>query len=273
MEKRGLLVRVGIDSSQKSGNWNAPIDENGRFVFVPISDMEYNDSGYVQGGERTYENEVLCELKAFAEDCGQLDHRGFQLPRRLHRQPMHLDPDFQTLTYGDDPIRGKKLGEFGEGSFLAFYSSFKSLTGGRLVYALIGLLVLAERPRKLGSSTPLRREERLLNAHTRWRDVKEGDLVAHGKEGESGLLERAIPIGEWRLHQGGGRPAYRVYQRLLDEWGGLTPEDDGWIQRSAVLPEFNCPDKFLEWFYKRNIALVREQYRAKTLRGASFKLK
>jgi hypothetical protein len=33
---KGLLVRIGVD--QAYGGWNAPVDADGQFVYVPIRD-------------------------------------------------------------------------------------------------------------------------------------------------------------------------------------------------------------------------------------------
>jgi hypothetical protein len=50
-----------------------------------------------------------------------------------------------------------------------------------------------------------------------------------------------LPIGEYRDR------AYRVRKDLLAEWGGLSAKD-GFIQRSAVPPFFNHPDRFQKWY-------------------------
>ena len=259
---RGLLVRVGIDQTATYGGWNAPVNtRNWRFVSVPISDSSYNDSGYIQGGERLYGDGVTDALAAFREECGEVGSARFELPKRLHNAPTHLDPDFAHLTYGDDANRGRKLTEFNEGDFLAFYASFRPISDdhwrdvkgsskGRLVYALIGVFVLVEPPVEV-SKVPA--SQRLSNAHTRWKKLKAGDIVASGKPGESGLFEECIWIGEYRDR------AYRVRKDLLEKWGELSV-GNGWIQRSANLPEFENPRLFRSWLDKQNVRFGRAQY-------------
>jgi Nucleotide modification associated domain 3 len=170
---RGLLVRVGIDQTPEYGGWNAPVDTRSwRFVFVPISDSSYNDSGYIDGGKRVYGREVTDSLAGFGRECGDADNACFQLLTPLYDEPMHLDPDFLTQTYGDDAKRGRKLREFNEGDFIAFYASLRPIREDhwatvrkscqdRLVYALIGLFVLPARPTEV-SQVPT--SERLFNA-------------------------------------------------------------------------------------------------------------
>lgn len=249
---RGLLIRVGIDQSEESGDWNAPVNtETNRFIFVPIRDR-YNNSGYIKDGERIYGKEVPSALADFERECGESNNICFQLPARLLHQPMHLDPDFLRLTYGDDGKRGRKLMQFGEDDFLVFYAGLKPICGGRLEYALIGLFTLAGRPLDV---TQVPDTQKLYNAHTRWNSVNAGDIVAHGKPGESGLFARCIPIGEWRNR------AYRVESNLLKRWGGLDV-NDGYLQRSAHLPEFLQPKRFRDWLDDQGFSMHRAQYQA-----------
>lgn len=252
---KGLLVRVGIDQPSAYGGWNAPVNtQSGRYVYVPIRDFSYNDSGYIAGGKHVYGKEVTATLAAFGSECGDTDNVCFRLPLRLHDEPMHLDPDFLSLTYGDDAKRGRKLKEFKEDDFIAFYASLRPICGGQLVYALIGLFILSAPPIDV-AHVPV--SQRVFNAHTRWNTVKNGDFVVIGKPGQSGLFDRCVPIGEFRDR------AYRVRNDLLTDWGGLGVKN-GWIQRSANLPEFNSPNCFREWLDKQmekeSIRLDRAQY-------------
>lgn len=247
--RRGLLVRVGIDKT--SGGWNAPVNlDTKRFIFVPIKDDPYNPNGcYIRGGKRTYD-EVLPDLAKFASECGQSDRSRFRLPPHLSACPMHLDPDFLHLTYGDGLQRGRTLRNFVEDDFIAFYASLQSVRDDHLVYALIGLFVLSGRPLHAQDVSD---SERLRNAHTRWLNIKDGDIVVRAKAEQSGLFDRCIPIGGWR------ESAYRVCRDLLDEWGGLDVRN-GWLQRSANLPKFSDPGKFRKWLDKQNVGTYRAQY-------------
>jgi hypothetical protein len=171
---------------------------------------------------------------------------GEQFPKRLLKQHSHLDPDFEYLTYGDESLRGKPLLGLVSGDILAFYSALrpvKPLTG-KLTYALIGLYVVD----RVTSAEAIPEEDWHKNAHTR-REPDHTDIVVLGREGLSGRLERCIPIGQWR------RGAYRVTEELLDEWGGLSV-NEGWIQRSGVLPHFLAPQKFYNWFKKQKVGLL-----------------
>lgn len=248
---RGLLVRVGIDST--SGKWNAPIDcRTMQFMFVPIPDCPYNPTGdYIEGGRKTY-GEVLEALKFFAKAYGQLESKYFQLPRILHEAAMHLDPDFENLTYGDDGRRGKKLKEFNPGDFIAFYAGLRSIQTGKLVYALIGMIELDSKP---SDPAEVQEEERLRHAHCRWVNRRKGEVVVSGKRGSSGLLKAAIEIGYKN------DKTYYVKPDIFDEWGGFQNFKNGYLQRSGTLPELKYPERFLEWLRNKKPLFSCTRYR------------
>lgn len=227
---RGLLVRVGIDSSD-DGRWNGPVDsKSGRFVYVPIAETK----PLRLGSERLYD-----ELRNPLATLGQV------LPSHLQGQRMHLDPNFATLTYGDQGRRASRLSELASGDLLVFYASLRDISDGALVYALIGLFVIdeivaaANVPRRLWAD----------NAHTR-RLPGATDIVVRAKPNVSGRLERCISIGEYRNR------AYRVTIPVLNSWRGLKVKD-GWLQRSARLPELENAAAFYDWFKRAGIRLVR----------------
>ncbi len=235
---KAFLVRVGIDSSPKSGRWNAPVNpDTWEFAYVPIIEDE-------DKGKKKIRRECETSYNQFKDACQNLD---VELPKELHGEYAHLDPDFSNLTYGDERDRGKPLWKLDNGDILAFYASLLPAKPykQKKVYAMIGLYVVD----KVIPAEKIPEEDWDKNAHTR-RNPDKTDIVVRAKPaGLSGRLERCICIGEWRGN------AYRVINELLDKWGGLSVKD-GWIQRSAILPYFCDPDKFYEWFKSKNIRLV-----------------
>jgi hypothetical protein len=100
---------------------------------------------------------------------------GGRLPQHLHALHMHLDPDFDYLTYGDQGERAKQLkANLGGGDLLVFYASLADVRTKALVYAIIGLYVVED----IRLATELPQIERRTNAHTR-RELQSGaqDLV------------------------------------------------------------------------------------------------
>jgi len=229
---KGLLVRVGID--QTYGGWNAPVDPaTGAFAFVPIP-----GSPQRRGLETPYTD--------FAQELARFP--GVLLPSKWVSKPMHLDPDFAYLTYGDTgDRRGRSLRELERGDFIAFYAGLRPTVPCRdpLSYALIGFY----RVRECLPLPDIPQSRWHENAHTRSAGHHANDLIVRAEPGRSGRLERCIEIGEWRNR------AYRVRRELLEEWGGLSCKD-GYLQRSVVPPRFLRPDRFLAWFEAQRVSLL-----------------
>jgi hypothetical protein len=172
---KGLLVRVGIDSTD-DGHWNGPADSaSGAFIYVPIAETKPLRPGF----ERFYD-ELRPALSSF-----QLN-----LPAHLAAQPMHLDPDFANLTYGDQGQRAKRIQELGRGDLLVFYASLRDIESGNLLYALIGLMVIERIVRAVDVAENLWS----TNAHTR-RIPAATDIIVRAMSEGSGRLEHCIPIG------------------------------------------------------------------------------
>jgi hypothetical protein len=196
---------------------------------VPICETKELREGFV----RPY-IELIPTLTAF----------GVELPQHLVGKQMHLDPDFERLTYGDQGERAKQIEQLGEGDFLAFYASLRDVHQGHLVYAIIGLMIIDE----IVAGKSIQRARWNENAHTR-RVPGPTDIVVRAKPKVSGRCTRAVPVGEYRFN------AYRVQHDLLNDWGGLSVKD-GYLQRSARLPRFSRPTQFHRWLCS-NTTLMR----------------
>jgi hypothetical protein len=169
---------------------------------------------------------------------------------------MHLDPDFDTLTYGDQGSRADQIQrKLSPGDLLVFYAGLRDVhKNPRLVYAIIGFYVIdAILP---ATSIPQTRWHE--NAHTRRvLPPDANDVIVRARKGASGRLEQCLPIGSFRVPAGHPhkRPSYRVEQNVLAAWGGLSVAD-GWLQRSARLLEFLDTEEFYRWFRSRKVRLV-----------------
>ena len=238
-----ILVRIGADHSY--GGWNAPADPvSRRFVYVPIP--EGGTPRFHRRCKRTY-REILPSLSGFASEFGlTLPEIGW--PPGLRTRPMHLDPDFEELTYGDSGNRrGSAIRKLARGSLLVFYSGLKSIRpDDRLIYALVGMYVVDEvLP---ASEVPKNRWHE--NAHTRKINRGDHDIVVRAIPGESGRFRQFIPIGEYRDR------AYRARRDILKAWGGLTVSN-GYLQRSARPPHFLDAVKFRRWIDSQQVELLQ----------------
>jgi hypothetical protein len=170
------------------------------------------------------------------------------LPFQLSNSHMHLDPDFAHLTYGDQGQRAVQIrSRLHEDDLLVFYAGLADAEQPkRLVYALIGMYVIRAIVPALSVPEALWN----TNAHTRRQlDPTAEDVVVQAKAGLSGRLSRCIPIGSFRER------AYRVDPELLAKWGGLSVKD-GFLQRSARLPELLNPVWFMDWFRQQEPQLI-----------------
>ena len=231
---RGLLVRVGADQSEGGGYWNGPVDPmTDEFAYVAIPETQ----------------RLHARLnKPYSAVTAALAGLGSSLPFHLANRDMHLDPDFDHLTYGDQGERAKQIcSKLAPGDLLVFYAGLQSVARAvGLVYALIGLYVIEDITSAL--SVPITRRHQ--NAHTRRvLPATASDILVRARKGVSGRLERCIPIGDFRSR------AYRVWPHLLRTWGGLTVKN-GYLQRSARLPEFRNAGKFYDWFTAQKPTLV-----------------
>lgn len=238
---RAYLVRVGID--QAFGGWNAPADPlTNDFVYVPIPEGSRQRARLATPYELVHP-----ALARFADAHRDAPPRAVQLPAELARANMHLDPDFEALTYGDTERRGRGLADLEAGDILVFYAGLRpvSPSAHTLLYALIGLYRVRDITR-LGMIPEARWRE---NAHTRRADPRVSDVIVRADPRASGRLRTCLPIGEFRDR------AYRVTREILDAWGGLSCRD-GYLQRSAVPPRILEPARFLAWFERRAPELV-----------------
>ncbi len=230
-----LLVRVGADQSLGGGKWNGLVDSrSGQFVYVPIPETQRLYPGF----EKPYTT-LVPSLSTF----------GRQLPPQLDQKFMHLDPDFDHLTYGDRGQRAKQLVQhLNPGDLIVFYAGLSDVNGEkRLIYAIIGVFVVES----FTLATAVAVDCRHCNAHSRRiLQPETDDIIIRARIGLSGRLLRCIPIGEWRNR------AYRVRDALLQEWGGLSVKD-GYLQRSVRLPRFNDAERFMKWFKANNPGLVQ----------------
>ena len=232
---RALLVRVGADQTEGGGSWNAPFNSITReFAYAPIPETKELRPGF---------------QKPFTLLEGALRSFDKCLPSGLQKMNMHVDPDFDHLTYGDQGERAKQIrSKLGSGDLLVFYAALADMNSAyRLTYAIIGLYVID----RILDATAVPRSQWDDNAHTR-RVLEDGatDIVVRAKPGKSGRLRKCIPMGEFRER------AYRVTQPLLQRWGGVSAKN-GFLQRSARLPELKNAQQFYDWFRSCNPKVVR----------------
>src|ERR1700730_3106630 len=110
---RGLLVRVGIDSTDCC--WNAPMRlESREFAYITITETKA-----IRDGMARYYNEFVPVAARYGE----------QLPQALLGQPTHLAPDFDFLMFGAQGQRSIRVSALSSGDLLAFFAALRPVDG------------------------------------------------------------------------------------------------------------------------------------------------
>lgn len=191
-----VLLRVGIDMG--SGGILGPMLMDRSFEFIPIPDGWRLD-------ERTYGNTMGMHGRVLTE------YFPLGMRERARCQPMHVDPEFDTFTYGD-PTRPKaRLRELTGGDLLMFYAGLQGYECKRppALY-IVGYfeVAVAGLATQFGGDTVMALFG--ANFHVRHPKVfadQQDRLVLVKGTPASRLLEHAVKISEdgmdrsgWRIH-------------------------------------------------------------------------
>jgi len=216
-----VLLRVGIDTG--SGEINGPLFQDGSFEFIPIPDGPPTASLDVP----TYANTNGRHGRAFIE------YFPWSKRARMSNVPLHIDPEFDTFTYGDPTPPKRGLARLRPGDLLVFYAGLEGhdYTCPPRLY-IVGFFEVAA----VGFAPQFSDTEiaQLFgrNAHVRDRtafaDQHERLLLIKGGSG-SRLLERAVPISEVGTNRL-GRPLKVLSVTMRDTFGDFGGKVS--IQRS-----------------------------------------
>jgi putative DNA base modification enzyme with NMAD domain len=215
-----FLLRVGIDTG--SGGIHGPVFSDGRFEFIPIPD------GKISTEERTYGNTVGRYGRRFVEY--------FPSQRQAVRTAtrMHVDPEFQSFTYGDPTAPKRGLLDLRRGDLLVFYAGLQAwpvnsdpaalYIVGYFEVSLVGLASMF---------TAAQIEEFSLNSHVRQPAVfasqRDRLILIKGGPG-SRLLERVgEPISEYGVNVV-GQPLKVLSRSMFEVFGGFGGRNS--LQRS-----------------------------------------
>lgn len=106
-----ILLRVGIDTAE--GGFHSALFADGGFEFIRIRDDKHGID------RRTYGNTVGRHGRRLVE------YFPARARERMAKKPMHVDPEFDTFTYGDPTKPKMSLAELKPGHLLVFYAGLK----------------------------------------------------------------------------------------------------------------------------------------------------
>jgi hypothetical protein len=181
-----VLLRVGIDTAE--GGFHSPLFRDGTFEFIPIPDDRHAVD------KRTYGNTVGQHGRPLAD---------YFPPRarvRMVDKPMHVDPEFDTYTYGDPTAPKQGLARMKPGNLLVFYAGLEGwdFAAAPALY-IIGLFEIELIGFGSTFSSKVLHEKFSRNFHVMHRSVFAGQrdkLVLIKGNMRSRLLDKAIKIGE-----------------------------------------------------------------------------
>ena len=176
---RIYLANVGSNSSHRVFS---PIFDNGAFEFLPIPEEHIGGAACAVR---------YCDLRAHSDpDCNLRPY----VPPNLWNSPCHNDPEFATLTYGDngDNPRSVDLTNMRQGDALLFLARLESYSDGKRTGQAGFYLIGGLRAEYAGWITPQspRLERFARNSH-----AIRGDARFWGVAGspQSRRFRRAVP--------------------------------------------------------------------------------
>ncbi len=182
---KALLLRVGIDKG--SGGCLGPIFDDGSFEYIPIP--EKCD---------TLENTIYANL--FGRNYKIL--AGF-VPIKLHNSTPHIDPEFETFTYGDPtPNKRNQLVKLHPGDLLVFYAGLEEKNSFDIPKLfIIGYFIVKNvydfnKILKTEHASILKKVSN--NAHAKRRYIDKGLVIIKGELNKSKLFLKALPLGDNR---------------------------------------------------------------------------
>ena len=107
---KAVLLRVGIDSG--SGGIQGPLFEDGSFEYICIPDkkaVSEHTYGTLLGKNGTPHSDYFSVWKR----------------DKMAQQHVHLDPEFETFTYGDPTTPKRSLRKLEKGDYLIFYAGLQ----------------------------------------------------------------------------------------------------------------------------------------------------
>lgn len=225
-----LLVGVGADGINTDPI--PPIHEDGRFEYIPIPETETGTAETRTYGSESlrYQDQTMADHLNWIKPGGDDDRKKDSL-EEIKSHPLHYDPDFSNLTYGESSGRGdyvEKLMELQQGDILAFYAGLSD--GNRVHRYMIGYFTISEIVNTGGITGRARRtlfENHQHNAHAK-RYLGTGEskfdevAIIDGKE-PGGLLQKtSFRMSVYEQFEGN---KIRQYY-LADDFAREFPIDD-----------------------------------------------
>jgi hypothetical protein len=223
-----VLLRVGIDSG--CGGAHSPLFQDQTFEFIPIPDSRRLD-------ERTYGNTLGRHGRTLSEYFP-----GF-MQARFKTEPMHVDPEFETFTYGDPTPPKRGLSRLAPGDLLVFYAGMRGWpTPTPAALYLIGFFEVKLAGFASAFSAHQLRDQFSENFHVHHRELfrqQRDKLVLVKGSAKSRLYQRAHKIGDAQSREDGSiwqmiSPAMANVFGRFGGIGSLQRSTPRWVEEGLV---------------------------------------
>jgi hypothetical protein len=234
MSNQVVLLRVGVDSG--CGGIQGPLFDDGSFDFVCIPD-NHGVSAHTYGNMIGRGGKPLAGY--FAESRRKI----------MAEQHVHVDPEFDTFTYGDPTTPKRSLRYLRTGDLLVFYCGLQEWDadggwnrGHRPALYLAGYFVVTKAGMAGDFDRKVLREEFANNFHVRYPAVfkqQKGDLVLVKGGPGSRLFRKAYQISvEGRDRSGNPLKVLSPeMQRVFGTFGGhvsIQRSPPRWVESGLV---------------------------------------
>ncbi|MFA9416880.1 hypothetical protein [Natrinema sp. HArc-T2] len=224
-----VLAGVGADSTNVGAL--APLYDDDRFEYVPIPEKtrETTESETLGSWELRADDGVAADLTTRITPQPVGDGAETVTGDALASWPLHRDPNFEALTYGEHRTSGyvSRLRALEPGDVVGFYAGLRRPDGDRAHRYLIGYFTVDD---VVVASPDMPRAEReaILAAHpdnAHAKRAQDGDLflekpvvIVDGRE-PGGLFERdPIRISDYYVAEGNERPQYYLREEIESAW-------------------------------------------------------
>lgn len=263
------VVLAGVGADQSNVGRNLPLYDDGTFEYIPIPEKTpETDESETFGSWGLRKGGVAADLLSKIRPAPGRDDTWLTDHDRIAEWPLHRDPNFEALTYGEH--RGSVdrrqryvplLESLDPGDVVGFYAGLAPAEGGDPHRYLIGYWTVESIVSTEGLDRDAQR--RLLadhadNAHAK--RATDGELYydrvgADGKyvvivEGRKpgGLFERdPIQLSEKYVKPGNERAGYYLTDRIAEEWTLTDPDADPVALTRKPAMRFDLPgDAFVD---------------------------
>ena len=224
-----VLAGIGADSTNLGAL--GPLYDDGRFEYVPIPEkaQETTETMTLGAWKLRVCGGVAADLTTRIRPQPVRDGERSVSGTDLETWPVHHDPNFEALTYGEHrPGYVSKLRTLESGDVVGFYAGLRRVDGQRAHRYLIGYFTV-ESVVVIDPETPREERERILeanphNAHAK--RARDGELylsektvvIVDGREPSSLFDRDPIRMSEYVVKPGNDRPQYYLRDAVADAW-------------------------------------------------------